>query len=114
MRQVWKARDTRLDRAVAVKVSTAEFSERLAREARAIAALNHPKICTLHDFSLSQRAPGRGLRPVNIGDLCVSLFHSRSPHRSIARDFVTGVLPQIGRIQLGVTGLHSKPRHHSE
>ncbi len=49
MGQVWKARDTRLGRIVAIKVSDAEFSERFAREARAIAALNHPHICALHD-----------------------------------------------------------------
>src|SRR6266581_1490924 len=49
MGQVWKARDTRLDRSVAIKISAAKFSERFAREARAIAALNHPHICTLHD-----------------------------------------------------------------
>src|ERR1035438_4772496 len=49
MGEVWKARDTRLDRIVAVKVSKAEFSERFEREAKAIAALNHPNICTLHD-----------------------------------------------------------------
>ena len=49
MGEVWKARDTRLDRTVALKVSKAEFSERFEREARAVAALNHPKICTLHD-----------------------------------------------------------------
>lgn len=49
MGQVWKARDTRLDRVVAIKVSDAKFSERFAREARAIAALNHPHVCTLHD-----------------------------------------------------------------
>src|SRR6266705_1308590 len=49
MGQVWKARDTRLDRSVAIKISAAKFSERFQREARAIAALNHPHICTLHD-----------------------------------------------------------------
>ncbi len=49
MGEVWKARDTRLDRIVAVKVSKEHFSERFEREARAIAALNHPNICTLHD-----------------------------------------------------------------
>jgi hypothetical protein len=49
MGQVWKARDTRLDRVVAIKISAAKFSERFAHEARAIAALNHPHICTLHD-----------------------------------------------------------------
>jgi serine/threonine-protein kinase len=50
MGEVYKARDTRLNRAVAVKVSKMEFSERFEREARAIAALNHPNICTLHDI----------------------------------------------------------------
>jgi serine/threonine protein kinase len=49
MGEVWKARDTRLDRIVAVKVSKAQFSERFDREARAVAALNHPHICQLYD-----------------------------------------------------------------
>src|SRR6266700_3154673 len=49
MGEVYKARDTRLDRTVAVKVSAEQFSERFEREAHAIAALNHPHICTLYD-----------------------------------------------------------------
>jgi eukaryotic-like serine/threonine-protein kinase len=49
MGDVYKARDTRLDRTVAIKVSKDQFSERFEREARAVAALNHPNICTLHD-----------------------------------------------------------------
>ena len=49
MGEVYKARDTRLNRVVAIKVSEARFSERFEREARAIAALNHPNVCTLHD-----------------------------------------------------------------
>src|SRR5213593_4772214 len=49
MGEVYKARDTRLDRTVAVKISAEQFSERFEREARAVAALNHPHICTLHD-----------------------------------------------------------------
>jgi len=49
MGEVWKARDTRLDRVLAIKTSKAEFSERFAREAKAIAALNHPHICQLYD-----------------------------------------------------------------
>src|SRR5438128_8463351 len=49
MGEVWKARDTRLDRIVAVKVCAEQFSERFEREARVVAALNHPHICTLHD-----------------------------------------------------------------
>ena len=49
MGEVWKARDTRLDRTVAIKFSHAQFSERFEREARAVAALNHPNICTIYD-----------------------------------------------------------------
>jgi serine/threonine protein kinase/Tol biopolymer transport system component len=46
---VYRARDTRLGRDVAIKLSNERFSERFEREARAVAALNHPNICTLHD-----------------------------------------------------------------
>ena len=49
MGQVFRARDTRLDRNVAVKVSRAPFQARFEREARAIAKLNHQHICTLYD-----------------------------------------------------------------
>ena len=49
MGQVYKARDTRLERIVAVKVSSEGFGERFYREAKTIASLNHPHICTLHD-----------------------------------------------------------------
>jgi Tol biopolymer transport system component len=49
MGEVWKARDTRLDRIVALKISKTEFTQRFEREARAIAALNHPHICQLYD-----------------------------------------------------------------
>src|SRR5213593_3593070 len=49
MGEVYRARDTRLNRTVAIKVSSEQFSERFEREARAVAALNHPHICTLHD-----------------------------------------------------------------
>ncbi|HEY7185623.1 MAG TPA: serine/threonine-protein kinase, partial [Vicinamibacterales bacterium] len=46
---VYRARDSRLGRDVAIKVSAERFSDRFEREARAVAALNHPNICTLHD-----------------------------------------------------------------
>ncbi len=47
MGEVWKAHDSRLNRDVAIKVSQERFSDRFEREARAVAALNHPNICTL-------------------------------------------------------------------
>jgi Tol biopolymer transport system component len=49
MGEVYRAADSRLGRDVAIKVSAAQFTERFEREARAVAALNHPNICTLHD-----------------------------------------------------------------
>lgn len=49
MGEVYRALDPRLGREVAIKVSAEQFSERFEREARAIAALNHPNICQLYD-----------------------------------------------------------------
>src|ERR1700687_6315039 len=49
MGEVYRARDTRLGRDVAIKVSAERFSERFGREAHAIAALNHSNICHLYD-----------------------------------------------------------------
>jgi eukaryotic-like serine/threonine-protein kinase len=49
MGRIFRATDTRLGRAVAIKISNERFSDRFENESRAIAALNHPNICTLHD-----------------------------------------------------------------
>ncbi|MCI0408764.1 MAG: serine/threonine protein kinase, partial [Acidobacteria bacterium] len=55
MGEVWRAKDTRLDREVAVKILPAglalneQFRARFEREAKVISSLNHPNICTLHD-----------------------------------------------------------------
>jgi serine/threonine protein kinase len=49
MGEVYRASDPRLRQDVAVKVAAAQFSERFEREASAVAALNHAKICTLFD-----------------------------------------------------------------
>jgi eukaryotic-like serine/threonine-protein kinase len=71
MGEVWRARDTRLDRTVALKVAKADFSERFEREARSVAALNHPNICTLFDvgpkylvMELVEGAPLKGPLPI--------------------------------------------------
>ena len=56
MGEVYRARDTRLDRTVAIKVlnsslaSSPELKQRFEREARAVSKLNHPHICTLYDI----------------------------------------------------------------
>jgi Tol biopolymer transport system component/predicted Ser/Thr protein kinase len=49
MGEVWKARDTELDRDVALKVSKAEFTARFKQEARAMAAFSHSNICQIYD-----------------------------------------------------------------
>jgi Tol biopolymer transport system component len=49
MGEVYRAHDTRVHRDVAVKTSAEKFTERFGREAQAIAALNHPNVCTLYD-----------------------------------------------------------------
>src|SRR5580658_10192899 len=49
MGEVYRARDPRLGRDVAIKVSAERFSDRFSREVHAVAALNHPNICHLYD-----------------------------------------------------------------
>jgi predicted Ser/Thr protein kinase len=112
MGEVYTARDTRLDRIVAIKVSKTEFSERFEREARAIAALNHPNICTLYDVgpdylvmefvegeTLKSRLADQALQPEILLDLAIQLAdglaaaHSKKIiHRDIkpANIFITG------------------------
>jgi Tol biopolymer transport system component/tRNA A-37 threonylcarbamoyl transferase component Bud32 len=72
MGEVYKAHDPRTGRDVAIKVSAEEFSERFDREARAIAALNHPNICHLYDvgpnylvMELVEGEPPKGPLPLD-------------------------------------------------
>src|SRR5262247_3723689 len=64
MGQVYKARDVRLDRTVAIKVLSEQFAldgdrrARFEREARAVAALNHPHICAVHDVGAPLTSEG--------------------------------------------------------
>src|SRR5581483_3315038 len=69
MGEVYEARDTRLDRTVAIKFAQWRFSERFESEARAIAALNHPNICQIYDvgpdFLVMEYVDGRPLTAVD-------------------------------------------------
>ncbi len=74
MGEVYKARDTRLERTVAVKVAKEQFEERFRNEALAIAALNHPHICSLFDvgsdYLVMEYVEGAALRgPLPVADV---------------------------------------------
>src|SRR5262245_55385329 len=66
MGEVYKARDTRLERTVAIKVSKEQFEERFRNEALSVAALNHPHIAKLFDvgpdYLVMEHVDGRPLR----------------------------------------------------
>ena len=66
MGEVYKARDTRLERIVAIKISNERFTERFEQEARAVAALNHPNICTL--ARRRTELPGNGVHRRRIAE----------------------------------------------
>jgi Tol biopolymer transport system component/predicted Ser/Thr protein kinase len=72
MGEVYRATDTRLGREVAIKIAKEQFSERFEREARAVAALNHPNICHLYDvgpnylvMELVEGSPLKGPLPLD-------------------------------------------------
>jgi predicted Ser/Thr protein kinase len=72
MGEVWQARDTRLNRTVAIKVGKQQFSQRFEQEARVVAALNHPHICQLYDvgpdYLVMEYIEGAALKgPIPIG-----------------------------------------------
>ncbi len=84
MGEVWKARDTRLNRLVAIKTSLGPFSERFEREARAIAAVNHPHVCSLYDVGPTTSSWSTS-RASGCTDRCRSLRRSHWPSRSSTR-----------------------------
>jgi tetratricopeptide (TPR) repeat protein/predicted Ser/Thr protein kinase len=101
MGEVYKARDTRLDRIVAIKVAKDQFTERFEREARLVAALNHPHICQLYDvgtnyvvFEYIDGAPLQGPMPpaeaLRIALQIVEALEEAHKHGIIHRDLKPG------------------------
>src|SRR5262245_41936728 len=95
MGEVYEARDTRLDRIVAIKILPEQFAAdpdrraRFEREARAVAALNHPHICDLHDI-------GEAAKPdssVAGADTIRFLVMERLDGQTLAERLVRGPLP---------------------
>jgi Tol biopolymer transport system component len=81
MGEVFRARDTRLNRLVAIKISHENFSERVEYEARAIAALNHPNICQIYD--------------VGPNYLVMEYIEGESPRGPMPLDSALGIARQI-------------------
>jgi serine/threonine protein kinase len=112
MGEVWKARDTRLDGTVALKVCKAAFSERFELEARAVAALNHPNICTLFDVgpnylvmeyvdgqSLASLIPAGGMRLADALKIAVRIADALAAAHArgiVHRDLKPGNVMVIG------------------
>jgi len=92
MGDVYRARDTRLDRTVALKVVRRDFSERFEREAKAISALNHPHICALYDVG-SETVPVDGAGAPPKVDFLVMEFVEGRP--------VTGPMPVADVLRIG-------------
>jgi eukaryotic-like serine/threonine-protein kinase len=112
MGEVYRARDTRLDRTVAVKVLLHRFSadpafrQRFEREARAISSLQHPHICTLHDIGRQDAIDyivmeylegetlasllARGPRPLEYGIEVVDALDTAHRRGIVHRDLKTG------------------------
>src|SRR5499426_3132220 len=94
MGEVYRARDTRLARDVAVKVLPDHLSRepevraRFEREARAVSALNHPHICTLHDVG----------RQGDTDYLVMELVEGET----LAQRLAKGALPVVDVLRIGV------------
>ena len=100
MGEVYRATDTRLDRTVAVKVLTAhvadspEQRERFEREARAVAAINHPNICTLFDV-------GRE-RPSSVGPPVDFIVMEFLDGETVAQRLERGPVPIVEALSIAV------------
>src|SRR5713226_6516614 len=97
MGEVYRAHDSRLGRDVAIKVSAAQFTERFEREARAIAALNHPNICQIYD--------------VGPNYLVMEFIEGESPRGPMALDEALRIARQIAD---GLEAAHDKGITHRD
>ena len=118
MGEVYRARDTRLGRAVAIKVlpshvaNDTQARERFDREARAIASLNHPHICVLHDVG-EATVPAHEARagphePVTIRYLVMELLEGET----LATRLTRGAVPIEEAIQYAVQIASALDRAH--
>ncbi len=120
MGEVYRARDPRLGRDVAIKVSAERFSDRFEREARAIAALNHPNICTLYDvgpdYLVMELVEGPTLADLIVGSQ-VSAPAAAATSESASRGAALGIdaaLDIARQIALALQAAHEKGIVHRD
>ena len=126
MGEVYRARDMRLGRTVALKVSKTQFSDRFEREARAAAALNHPHICQLHDIGPNylvlefvEGVPLRGPIPVDravqyasqILDALEAAHREGITHRDLKPSNILLTSKGIKLLDFGLALFHPAPAH---
>jgi len=112
MGEVWRARDTRLDREVAVKVlpdhlaKNPEALERFEREARAVAALSHPNILAIHDFGSANGVVYAVMELLEGENLRSRMLRSALPWRK--------ALEAVVAVADGLTAAHAKGMVHRD
>ncbi len=112
MGEVYRARDTRLDREVAIKVLPAEFAkdadrlQRFEQEARATSALNHPNILTIYDFGAHDGAPFIVAELLDGAELRAQLNDGALPLRQ--------VIDYAQQIAQGLSAAHEKGITHRD
>jgi serine/threonine protein kinase len=118
MGEVYRARDARLDRTVAIKVlpdtlaADPHFRERFDREARAVAALNHPHICTLYDIGVQDGASFLVMEYVEGETLAARLERGAMPVDQALKAGIeiASALAKAHREDLYVTPLEGDPK----
>ena len=123
MGEVYRARDPRLDRTVAIKVSHEAFTEHVTREARAVAALNDPHVCQIYDvgpdYLVMEYVEGTPPQPAETPDALLQLGIQLADGLAAAhaagivhRDLKPAniLITNSGRAKILDFGLASKPR----
>jgi serine/threonine protein kinase len=118
MGEVYRARDTRLDRCVAIKILAPEVSAdpdrraRFEREAKIIAGLNHPHICTLHDVG---EHPSTGSGQATLYLVMELLEGQTLRHRIAGKPMLTDEVLELGiQIADGLEAAHAKGIVHRD